>query len=118
CGFDPNARDKDGVSALHRAAMAGHPGATRVLLAFGADVNALDRTFSASPLAWAAQGRGHPRPGADHAGVARLLIEAGSALDWTAPEGAPGAERSQEALLELLRAAASRDGAAGWPGTK
>ena len=32
CGFDPNARDKDNVTALHRAAMAGHPDAVRVLL--------------------------------------------------------------------------------------
>lgn len=118
CGFDPNARDKDGVTALHRAAMAGHPGATRVLLAFDADVNALDGTFSASPLVWAAEGRAHPRSEADHVGVARLLIEAGSALDWTAPEGAPGAERTDEALLELLRAAAIRDEAAGSPGRK
>lgn len=105
CGFDPNARDKDSVTALHRAAMAGHPGATRVLLAFGADVNALDSTFSASPLVWAAEGREHPRPDADHMSVARLLIEAGSPLGWTAPESAPSAERTQDALLELLRAA-------------
>jgi Ankyrin repeats (3 copies)/Ankyrin repeats (many copies) len=32
CGFDPNARDKDRVTPLHRAAMAGYPQAVRVLL--------------------------------------------------------------------------------------
>ena len=33
CGFDPHAKDKDNVTALHRAAMGGHPEAVRVLLA-------------------------------------------------------------------------------------
>ncbi len=36
CGFDPHAKDKDNVTALHRAAMGGHPDAVRVLLKFGA----------------------------------------------------------------------------------
>jgi hypothetical protein len=106
CGFDPNRRDKDGVTALHRAAMAGHPDATRVLLEFGADVGALDGMFAAPPLVWAVEGRTHPRPGSDHVGVARLLIEAGSPLDWTPPEGAPSPERTLEGLIELRRAAA------------
>ncbi len=39
-GFDPKAKDKDGVTALHRAAMNGHPDAVKVLLAFGAPVDA------------------------------------------------------------------------------
>jgi hypothetical protein len=105
CGFDPDGADKDGVTALHRAAMAGHPDATRVLLAFGADVGALDGMFAAPPLVWAVEGRDHARPGSDHVGVARLLIEAGSPLDWTPPEGSPSPERTLEALIELRRAA-------------
>jgi Ankyrin repeats (many copies) len=105
CGFDPNARDKDRVTALHRAAMGGYADAVRVLLKFGADVNALDGMFSASPLIWAADGRGHAKPGADHAAVARALIAAGSPLDWTPPAGAPGPERTLEDLIELRRAA-------------
>jgi hypothetical protein len=108
CGFDPDARDKDGATALHRAAMAGRPDAARVLLAFGADVDALDFMFSGSPLVWAAEGRSHARPGSDHVGVARLLIGAGSSLDWTPPEGGPAPERTLEALIELRRAAAAR----------
>lgn len=107
CGFDAKATDKDGITALHLAAMAGHAEATRVLLEFGADVDALDGTFAAPPLVWAVKGRSHPRPGADHVSVARLLIDAGSPLEWTPPEGAPGAEQSSEALLELRRAAAT-----------
>jgi hypothetical protein len=105
CGFDPNRGDKDGVTALHRAAMSGFVEATRVLLEFGADPGALDGMFAAPPLVWAVEGRGHPRPGTDHVAVARLLIEAGSPLDWSPPEGAPSPERTQEALLELRRAA-------------
>jgi ankyrin repeat protein len=107
CGFDPNARDKDRVTALHRAAMAGQAEAVRVLLKFGADVHALDGMFSASPLIWAVEGRGHAQPGADHVAVARALIAAGCPLDWTPPEGAPGPERTLEGLIELRRAAAA-----------
>lgn len=51
CGFDPRTRDKDGVTALHRAAMGGHVDAVRALLHSGAPVDAVDRMFSAaSPI--------------------------------------------------------------------
>lgn len=106
-GFDPDARDKDQVTPLHRAAMGGHPDATRVLLARGADVNALDGMFAATPLIWAVEGRGHAQPGADHVAVARILIDAGSSLEWDPPPGAPDQERTQEALLDLKREAAA-----------
>jgi len=106
CGFDPSAQDKDRVTALHRSAMGGHVEATRVLLAHGAPVNALDGMFSAMPLVWAAEGRSHsPAHGSDHVGVARLLIQAGSALSWVAPEKAPDPERTHEQVSELVRAA-------------
>ena len=105
CGFDPNAKDKDNVTALHRAAMGGHSEAVRVLLKFGADVNAMDGMFSATPLVWAVEGRSHAGPGADHIGVARLLVAAGSPVEWKPPEGAPHAEQTQESLIELWRAA-------------
>jgi ankyrin repeat protein len=107
CGFEPDARDKERVTPLHRAAMGGHVEATRVLLRHGADVNALDGMFSAPPLVWAVEGRSHAQPGADHVGVARLLIDAGSPLEWTPPEGAPSPERTLEGLLALRRDAAS-----------
>jgi ankyrin repeat protein len=96
---------------LHRAAMAGHPAAVRVLLKFGADVNALDGMFSATPLVWAVEGRSHASDGADHVVVARELIAAGSSLEWTPPEGAPGPERTLEGLIELRRAAMVLDSA-------
>ena len=108
CGFDARAKDKDGVTALHRAAMAGHPEAVRVLLTFGAPVDALDGMFSAPPLVWAVEGRGHAQPGADHVAVARLLIDAGSPVDWTPPPASPGPERTLEGLRNLRRDAAAR----------
>jgi hypothetical protein len=108
CGFDPNTKDHDGVTALHRAAMAGRAEAVRVLLSYGASVHALDGMFSATPLVWASEGWSHDphQAGADHVGVARLLIAAGSPLEWMPPENAPGPEGTQEQLSELCRAAA------------
>jgi ankyrin repeat protein len=106
CGFDPNARDHDGVTALHRAAMAGHAAAARVLIAHGAAVDALDGMFAATPLLWAAEGWSHAsRSGSDFPAVARTLIAAGSPTTWTPPEKAPDPESTQEALTELCRAA-------------
>jgi ankyrin repeat protein len=105
CGFDPNTPDHDGVTPLHRAAMAGQPEAVRVLLAGGANVNALDGMFAGSPLVWATEGWSHAQPGADHIGVARLLLSAGSSPDWAPPEKAPNPERTQALLAELCRAA-------------
>jgi ankyrin repeat protein len=108
CGFDANVKDQEGVTALHRAAMAGHAEAVRVLLKFGASVNALDGMFSATPLVWAAEGWSHrSQTSADYPGVARLLIASGSSLEWIPPEKAPDPERTQEQLIELCRAAAT-----------
>jgi ankyrin repeat protein len=108
CGFDPNVKDHDGVTALHRAAMAGRTEAVRVLLSYGASAHALDEMFSATPLVWASEGWSHdPRQaGVDHVGVARLLIAAGSPLEWVPPERAPDPEGTQEQLSELCHAAA------------
>ncbi len=105
CGFDPNRKDAEGVTALHRAAIAGQVDATRVLLRFGADVAALDGMFAAPPLVWAVEGRRRAAPGSDHVGVARLLIAAGSPLEWTPPAGAPSPEATLDGLAALRAAA-------------
>jgi ankyrin repeat protein len=105
CGFDPNVQDTDGVTALHRAAMAGHKDAARVLIAHGAAVNALDGMFSGTPLLWAAEGWSHGSNGADFVEVARVLIAAGSSREWNAPEKAPDTEGTHAKLAELCRAA-------------
>ena len=103
CGFDPNVRDKDNVTSLHRASMGGWVEAVRVLLEGGADVNALDGMFAAPPIVWAVEGRTHARPGADHVAVARVLIAAGSPVTWTPPAGAPDPERTLDGLTDLVR---------------
>lgn len=108
CGFDSRARDKEGVTALHRAAMGGHLEAVRALLRHGADVGAVDETFAAPPLVWTVQGRHRPRAGADHVGVARALIAAGSPVEWVPPAGAPSPEATLEELIDLQRAAGQR----------
>ena len=108
CGFEPDARDNDNVTPLHRAAMGGHPDAVRTLLKFGADVNAKDGMFAATPLVWAVEGRGNAKHAeADHVEVARILIANGSSLEWTPPPGAPGPERTLEGLAELRQAAST-----------
>ncbi len=101
-GFDPNVPDHDGVTALHRAAMGGHPAAAATLIKFGARLDALDGMFAAAPLVWAVEGRrSNAQPGSDHVSVARVLIDAGSPLDWDPPKGAPGPERTLDGLREL-----------------
>jgi ankyrin repeat protein len=108
CGFDPSVGDKDSVTPLHRAAMAGQIAAARVLVAHGAPVNALDGMFAGTPLVWAVEGRRSSNPpGADFVGVARVLIAAGSSLEWNPPPGAPGIEQTQDGLAELRRLAAA-----------
>jgi len=105
CGFNPNEKDGDGVTALHRAAMAGHAHAARVLIERGAAVNALDGMFSGTPLLWAAEGWSHDSDGANYVEVARALIAAGSSREWIPPEKAPDPEGTQVKLAELCRAA-------------
>jgi ankyrin repeat protein len=100
CGFDPNRPDAGiGKTALHSAAMGGWPDAVRVLLAHGASVHVRDREFQGQPLIWAAEGsRTQHREGRDFAAVGKLLLEAGSPVEWeTTDEPAEG-------LLEIVAA--------------
>ncbi len=105
CGFDPNRPDAGiGKTALHSAAMEGWPDAVRVLLAHGASVHVRDREFKGQPLIWAAEGSRQGRDGRDFAAVGKLLLDAGSPVDWeTGDEPAEG-------ILEIV--AAWRRGAA------
>jgi ankyrin repeat protein len=84
CGFDPNHGDAEiGKTPLHAAAMEGWVEAVRVLLAHGASVSVRDREFHGQPLVWAAEGsRSHAGPGRDFDTVGRLLLDAGSPVDW------------------------------------
>jgi ankyrin repeat protein len=99
CGFDPNRPDDSiGKTALHVAAMEGWPVAVRVLLGRGASVSVRDREFKAQPLIWAAEGARTTRPDRDHATVGRLLLDAGSPVEWQ--EG----EEPSEAIVEMVNA--------------
>ncbi|MCE9579298.1 MAG: ankyrin repeat domain-containing protein [Deltaproteobacteria bacterium] len=99
CGFDPDRGDASiGKTVLHAAAMEGWPDAVRVLLAHGASVAVRDREFKAPPLIWAAEGSRSPRDGRDHEAVGRLLLAAGSSVEWT------GSAEPSEAILEIVSA--------------
>ena len=98
-GFDPNRPDAGiGKTALHSAAMEGWPDAVRVLLAHGASVHVRDREFKGQPLIWAAEGSRQQREGRDFAAVGKLLLDAGSPVEWET-----GAEPA-EGILEIVAA--------------
>lgn len=46
-------KDETGATALHYAAFAGHRDVVRVLVEAGADLNATDSQFNATPAGWA-----------------------------------------------------------------
>ena len=99
CGFDPDRGDDEiGKTALHAAAMEGHVDAVRVLLAHGASVSIRDREFHGQPLVWAAEGsRSHADNGHDYRAVGRLLLDAGSPVDWESNSAEPS-----DAILEVI----------------
>lgn len=97
-GFDPNRPDTSiGKTVLHSAAMEGWPDAVRVLLAHGASVEIRDREFNGPPLVWAAEGSRQGREGRDFPAVGKLLLAAGSPVDWKAPQPEPA-----EAIGEIV----------------
>jgi len=87
-----------GKTALHTAAMEGWPDAVRVLLAHGASVHVRDREFNGQPLIWAAEGSRQGREGRDFAAVGKLLLDAGSPVEWKA------GDEPAEGLLEIVAA--------------
>ena len=99
-GFDPNRPDSGiGKTALHTAAMEGWPDAVRMLLAHGASVHVRDREFNGQPLVWAAEGfRMGDKEGRDFAAVGKLLLDAGSSVEWES-----GAEPA-EGITEIVEA--------------
>jgi ankyrin repeat protein len=109
CGFDPNRGDDEiGKTALHCAAREGWPDAVRLLLAHRASPAVRDREFKGTPLVWAADGSHQEgrREEQDYPEVARLLIAAGSPVDWESGEEPAGTVL--ETLAEWQRAAARR----------
>jgi len=99
-GFDPNRPDASiGKTALHSAAMEGWPEAVRVLLAHGASVHVRDREFNGQPLVWAAEGSRQGREGRDFPTVGKMLLDAGSPVEWQAPQPEPA-----EGISEIVAA--------------
>jgi len=78
--------------------MEGWPEAVRLLLAHGASVQVRDREFNGQPLIWAAEGSRQGREGRDFAAVGKLLLDAGSPVEWET-----GAEPA-EGILEIVAA--------------
>jgi ankyrin repeat protein len=98
CGFDANHPDDEiGKTPLHAAAHEGRPEVVRLLLAHGASVSVRDREFHGQPLVWAADGlRSHAPDHRDYALVARLLLEAGSPVEWET------GEEPAEEIVEII----------------
>ncbi len=89
--FDLGREGSDGGTPLHRAAWFGNPGMVRLLLELGAPIDARDRQFGSSPLAWAAHGSTHcRRADDDYCAVIEQLLDAGAAREpsfnrWNEP---------------------------------
>jgi ankyrin repeat protein len=92
-GFSPHARNNFGEQPLHTAAYFGNAAVVRALLGAGADVDARDTRFDATPLAAATVGSGEQagKPG-DWTGTVRLLIEAGASRHGVWITGKPPSE--------------------------
>lgn len=94
---------ESGETPLHHAAYGGHPDIVKLLLARGADVNAIDETYEATPLGWAMHGYLHPSPEAERARpqeVVELLVRAGAkvAAEWLEDEKVRGDDHMRIAL--------------------
>jgi ankyrin repeat protein len=104
-GFDPRTPGHDSGTPLHCAAWEGSADTVAVLLRHR-DARALvairDAHYGATPLGWCCHGSRYGNASHDHAGVARLLLEAGARPESGSNEASP----SVEAVL------------ADWPGTR
>lgn len=98
-GFSPRARNASGEEPLHSAAYYGNEAVVRLLLSAGADVDARDSRFDATPLASATVGSGERagQPG-DWAATVTLLLAAGASRQGVWISGKPPSEE----IIDLL----------------
>jgi Ankyrin repeats (many copies) len=99
-GFPPDARNGFGEQPLHRAAYLGNAAVVRLLLDAGAEIDARDSRFDATPLAAATVGSREQagQPG-DWIGTVRQLIEGGASGQGVWIPGKPPSED----VMALLR---------------
>jgi ankyrin repeat protein len=116
--LDTGAGRQDGATALHAAAAAGSVPTVRLLLRYGADIEAHDTTWDSAPLEWAIVGSGMRlghAPDPDWPGTVRTLIEAGAATDGLvlSPDDAKPPSPEVAALLRSYGIPDLGSGAAG-----
>jgi ankyrin repeat protein len=101
-GFDPRAVGHDSGTALHCAAWEGSAETVSVLLRHR-DARTLvtirDAHYGATPLGWCCHGSRYGNTSHDHAGVAKLLLDAGAQPGSDTGEASP----SVEAILGAWR---------------
>lgn len=102
-GADLEATSIHGSRALHWAAWLGSPEIVEMLIARGAQIEAKDADFRATPLFWAVHGFSPhgPEKKADQVEAARKLLEAGASARTT--------NIDRLSALELARTCASND---------
>ena len=102
-GVDVNARDCDGVTALHRAAKYGHAAIIEYLVGKGADVNAANE-FGGTPLQWAAW--------KGYAAITEFLVSHGANMNTCNKNGDTAlhlaAMNGHAAVVSILESAAQR----------
>jgi ankyrin repeat protein len=94
-GFNPRAPGQDGGTALHCAAWEGSADTVAVLLRrrdAGDLISIRDPRYDATPLGWCFHGSRFGNTSHDHAGVARLLLEAGARPAPGTVEASPAVE--------------------------
>jgi len=92
-----------GSRALHWAAWMGTTETVELLIAHGAQIEARDSEFSATPLFWAVHGYGPngPEKKKDQVGAAKMLIEAGAKARTANKQGL--------SALEVAKSCSSKD---------
>jgi ankyrin repeat protein len=94
-GFDPRTPGHDSGTALHLAAWEGSVATVAALLRHPAGrqlVAIKDALHGGTPLGWCCHGSKHGNTSHDHAGVARLLLEAGAEPGADADDASPAVQ--------------------------
>jgi len=100
-GVDPNTADREGKTTLHGLGRFPVAQACRILIQYGADIDARDDIFQSTPLGWAAM--------FGNLEIARILLDAGARtnLPGDEPWSTPlfwAQHRGHTQIAELLRA--------------